>query len=149
MSAMCPSHGQHGFAAPVAAFVIVLGLVLAGAMALVSSTQQTGSALDIQGARAYQTARAGIEWGIHHVLRAGGLDCAGINGNNFSPGGALAGFSVTVLCTESSHTEAGGAVNMYQITATACSLAAGPCPGPTPGGVGYVERQLRVSVGSN
>lgn len=157
MSTMSPSRPQgRGFAAPIAVFVIVLGAAMAAAIALLSGTQQTGSALDVLGVRAYQTARAGLEWGVHHVLRAGGLDCAGIDnldgaglGASFSPGGALAEFRVTVRCVESAHTEASVSVNMYAITATACNVAAGACPSAAPGALTYVERQLRVTVGSN
>jgi MSHA biogenesis protein MshP len=151
---MCPElRPQRGFGAPLAIFVIVAGAALAGAIMTLSGTQQTGVALDILGARAYQTARAGLEWGVHHVLRAGGTDCTGIEsggaGTSFSPGGALAEFRVTVRCTESVHTEANVIVNMYALSATACNLPAGSCPAATPPAPTYVERQLRVTVGSN
>jgi hypothetical protein len=54
---------------------------------------------------------------------------------------------VTVQCTNDSHVEATTTINMYYVTATACSNPAPTCPGtvtPT-----YVERQLRVTVGTN
>ena len=37
---------------------------------MLSTTQHLGSALDIQGARAYLAARTGIEWGLHKALVA-------------------------------------------------------------------------------
>jgi MSHA biogenesis protein MshP len=158
---MCPEpRRETGFAAPLAVFVIILGAVLAGAIAMVSGTQQSGTALDILGTRAYQASRAGLEWGVHHVLRAGGLDCTGINdgdgagnGTSFSPGGGLADFRVTVRCTSSAHTEGTTAVVMYALSAAACNLpTAGPpsvCPNPAPGSPSYAERELRATVGSN
>jgi MSHA biogenesis protein MshP len=146
-----------GFAAPLAVFIIVLGMVMAGAIAMLSGTQQAGSALDVQGARAYQAARAGLEWGVHHVLRAAGEDCISIenagNGTSFSPGGGLADFRVTLRCTATAHTEGSSTLTMYALTANACNVpTAGPanaCPNPAPGMPTYVERELRVTVGSD
>lgn len=153
MSTMFPDgRAERGFAMPIALFVIILGVVLAGSITLLSGTQQTGLAQDVLGGRAYQAARAGAEWGVHHVLRVGDATCADINnagtGRSFVPG-ALAGFVVTVHCTETAHTEAGAAQSMYVIRATACNLPAGPCAVAAPGSATYVERQLRVSVGSD
>jgi MSHA biogenesis protein MshP len=151
---------SRGFAAPLAVFIIVLGAALAGGLAMLSGTQQGGIALDMQGVRAYQTARAGLEWSVHHVLRTAGLDCAGIQnpdtlnqGTTFSAGGGLADFSVTVRCTESSHTEGSATIVMYELTANACNLprtdvAPIRCPNPNPGSPTYAERELRVTVGS-
>ncbi len=147
---------SKGFAAPLAVFIIVLGLVMAGAIAMLSGTQQAGSALDVQGARAYQAARAGLEWGMHHVLRAAGQDCTSIenggNGTSFSPGGGLAEFTVTLRCSETTHTEGSATLTMYALTANACnSPTVGPpsiCPNPGPGSPTYAERELRVTLGS-
>ena len=137
---------------PIALFVIILGAVLATSLILVSGTQQTGVVQDVLGNRAYQAARAGAEWGIHHVLRAGDATCADIEnggaGRSFAPG-ALSGFIVTVNCTESSHNEAGVASTLFVIRATACNLLAGSCPAAAAPSSTYVERQLRVSVVSN
>jgi MSHA biogenesis protein MshP len=144
---MSPSRAR-GFAAPLAVFIIVMGLALAGAVAMLSGTQQAGIAVDVQGARAYQAARAGLEWGVHHVLRAGGEDCASIDGDTFSPGGGLSDFRVTLSCTQSTHTGGTAAITMYAIAANACTVAAGNCPLTTPASPGYAERELRVTVGS-
>ena len=151
---------SRGFAAPLAVFIIVLGAALAGGLAMLAGTQQSGIALDVQGVRAYQTARAGLEWSAHHVLRSAGLDCAGIQnpdplnqGTTFTPGGGLADFRVTVRCSESAHTEASGTIVMYELTANACNIPRTDvppvrCPNPNPGSPTYVERELRVTVGS-
>lgn len=152
---MCPRE-ERGFAAPLAVFIIVLGLALAGAIAMLSGTQQSGVVLDVQGVRAYQAARAGLEWGVHHVLRAGGLDCAGIEsggaGTSFSPGGGLGEFVVTVRCTESAHTEGSAAIVTYALGANACNApTAGACPNSDAGGpatTAYAEREIRATVGS-
>jgi MSHA biogenesis protein MshP len=138
-----------GFGVPLALFVIVAAAVLAAAITMLAGTQQASSAIDTLGVQSYQAARAGLEWGIHHALRIG--DCAAVHnggvGTTFSPG-IPAAVRVTVRCTSSPHTEAGVAFTMYEVTATACTVAAA-CPGGVPTSLGYVERELRVIVGSN
>lgn len=172
---------QRGFAMVTAVFILVVLAALGAFILTVSSTQQAGSALDIQGARAYQAARAGIEWGVFQVTRnagyadPGNVDptrvlhnpspavlpagfwCASLNPAapttaSFSmPAGAtaLAGFAVTVQCyaTRGASNDANAGPWIFVIEATACSpAAAGPaCPGDA-GGLGYVERRLRVTL---
>ena len=52
-----------------AIFLLVVLAGLAVAMVGISGAQHSASALDVQGARAYQAARAGIEWGLFQSLR--------------------------------------------------------------------------------
>jgi Tfp pilus assembly protein PilX len=96
MSTMSRERSQLGFAAVLAIALLVLLGSLGAAMALLSFGQQTGSASDVLGTRAYFAARAGLEWGMHHVLRSGGLDCAAVDSpanNTFAFGTPeLAGF---------------------------------------------------------
>jgi len=119
--------------------------VFGAVLVATSSTQQAGSALDIQSAKAYQAARAGLEFGMYQALQAG--SCAA--GTTIAHTGSLSGFSVTVNCTSSVHNEAGSDVTMYQVTASACNQPDPNCPATGTPGSFYVERQLRVTVGSN
>lgn len=122
-------------------------LVFGISLAVISSSQHVGAGLDVQGIRAYHAARGGIEWGLYQVIR-NGQPCAAINQTIAYPAGNLAGFNVTVACASSTHDEGGTSVTMYRLTATGCnqaSCAAVASPPPP----GYVERQLRVTVGSN
>jgi len=129
---------------------IVILLLLAGIAAYtlkVSTAQHASSAADVQGTRALQAAKAGIEWGAYQVLQ-GSLSTGYCNGGSSSEsfGGLaadLAGFNVVVTCARTDHTEAGNAVRMYTLTATACNRAT--CPG-TSAGANYVERQLTAVV---
>lgn len=145
---MCPDRARS-FAAPaprrpvargftiVAAIFLLVVLAALGAFVLtVSSSQHMSSAQDLQGARAYQAARSGIEWGAYQVLR--NSSCAA--STPISPGGTLSGISVTVLCSSAgwTYTEAGNSVTLYQITATASQ--------GTLGSATYVERQLQATV---
>lgn len=128
--------------------LLALLAVLGASLVLVSTTQQTGAVLDLQGVRAYHAARGGLEWGVYHVLRTGFGGCGGIDGKSLAYGGNLAGFRVTLACTSSAHEEANAALTMYAITATACNDPA--CPtAASPPPASYVERQLRVTLGSN
>ena len=133
----------RGFAVPVViALVVVFATILGTALVTISSAQHVGFGLDIQGVKAYHAARAGLEWGMYHILRTGD-DCAGVNGQSVVFDGNLAGFQATLECSESPHQEGGVAVNMYAITATACNAASCTVGIPQPG---YANRQLRATV---
>lgn len=131
---------QSGFAMVSAIFILVALAALGAFIATVSSTQHVGSALDVDGARAYQAARAGVEWGVARALTS---NCDPISNLD-----TLNGMAITVTCTE---TKAGDLVeaglrSLYSITSTACNQpAAGACPGAA-GPPNYVERRINVVV---
>ena len=145
---MCPERARQvapssprrtdarGFTIVAAIFLLVVLAALGAFVLTVSSSQHMSSAQDLQGARAYQAARSGIEWGAYQVLR--NSSCAA--STPISPGGTLSGINVTVLCSSAgwSYTEAGNSVTLYQITATASQ--------GTLGSATYVERQLQATV---
>jgi MSHA biogenesis protein MshP len=135
----------RGFAATTVIVIVAMLAVFGIALVVTTTTQQQSAVSDLQSARAYQAARAGLEFGIYQSLVNG--TCAASTTIGLS--GDLAGFRVTVTCTSSSHTEVSTVVNMFQITATGCNLAAGACPAATPPDANYVERQLRVTAGSS
>lgn len=132
----------------VAAIVVVLVLGAVGAYTMRSaSTQQAAAAGDVLGVRAFQAARSGLEWAAYQVLQGdpstgfcnGGATTQTITGL----AGDLAGFSVAVSCRASDHSEAGTALRMYAVTATACNRAACPSTGAE---ANYAERQLTMTV---
>ena len=135
---------QAAFALPSAIFLMVILAGLGVFLVFVSTHQQLGHAADIQGVRAYQAARAGVEWGVFNFLRGGGA-CAAI-APGFIPNPAD-GFTVTVTCVAGTNNEAGTNVTTARIVATACNQPlAGNCPSNVPG-TNYVERQIAISVG--
>jgi MSHA biogenesis protein MshP len=136
---------DKGFATSVVVMILVLLAVLGTAIFSLSSTQQSTIVRDTLGARAYQAARAGIEWGVYRALNVSSC----VASTSFALPGALSDFTVTVLCSSNPHTEVSTTVTMYAITATACNFSGGSCPVASPSNPNYVERQLRVSVGSN
>lgn len=135
---------QRGFSIVTAIFLIVVLAALGVFAVSMFRVQQTTAALDELGARGYQAAQAGIEWGAWQILRGAGT-CAAATGSLALPG-SLSGFTATVVCASTTHTEAGNPVTIYRLTATACNQpVAGACPNPAPG-PDYVERQVVGAV---
>ncbi len=147
---MRPNHkAERGFAIVTAIFILVVLAALGGFMVTIATSQQIGSALDVQGVRAYQAAKAGLEWGIYKRQRDG-MACvtgAGTTNSFALPAGAttLSGFRVTVVCTQYADPPITGGPAVYQIESTACNFpSGGACPG-TVGATNYVERRVKVT----
>jgi MSHA biogenesis protein MshP len=146
---------QSGFSVVAAIFLLVVLAVLSVIIASVTGIQQASSQLDILGARAYQAARAGMEWGAHRVLDPNNAlpacalpTCPAASTNLSGLGGSLAPFTVTVTCVQAADTTEGNRnLRVFTLVATACNeTAGGACPNPAPTINDYVERQLQASV---
>ena len=133
---------QTGFSIVSAIFLLVVLAFLGAAMATFSTNQQQSAAMDVMGARAYQAARAGVEWGAYQVLIAGPAACVAATPlpvGTFA--GTLSGFAVVVTCVPSAASEvsvATGTVTVYNLTSTAAQGIAGQPD--------YVERQIQASI---
>ena len=134
-------HAQRGFLVIAAVFLLVVLAGLVAYLTTASTTSQAASAADLNSARAYQAARAGIEWGVFQVLQ-GGPSCVPSTDKTFT--GTLAPFRATVTCSSSAAiTEGAGTLTAYTITSTACNETT--CPNATTSST-YVERQITVSI---
>jgi MSHA biogenesis protein MshP len=130
-------HRAQGFALVAAIFVMVIIALVVTAMARLSTTQHGTVSLSIQQARAYQSARAGLEWGISR----------GVNGDcQIGPvalsllGSPLAEFTdVQVECVSMRYDEDDVEVTIYQLTATAENGKSGSRPD-------YAYRQLTATI---
>lgn len=122
---------QHGFVLASAIFLLVIMAALAAFIVQVSVASQTASAMDVQGARAYQAARLGIEAGLYSVRPAGGGACPSSPIVSIPE---LTGFSVYVSCVATEFTENGTDKKIWQITSTASYGVVTSSD--------YVERQL-------
>jgi len=134
-----PGSRQSGFALVTAIFILVVLAGLGAAMVSISTTQHTTVAMDIQSARAYQAARAGIEWGAFQALQSpapAGFTCPAA-GTTYSMT-PFAGFTTTLICSSTAHSEGVNTVTMFAFTATATFGAVN-----TPD---YVARQLSARV---
>ena len=133
---------ESGFVLPTAIFLLVVLAALGAYMVTLSRTSHISSALDIQGARAYQAARAGIEWAAWQVVDPQTLPPTSTTPCPASPAtltltGTLAAFTVNVTCVRTSATDGADDIAIYQITSTATSGVAGE--------MDYVDRQIQAS----
>lgn len=130
--------------------VLVILAALGAAIVKIGSTQQLTSAQDIASARAWQTARAGTEWGLFQALQPTGAwnACAGASQTLDLTGST--GFRVTVTCNSDVYNEGetapgvANSVRIYRILAVACNSSA-VCPDNARATtLGYVERVRQV-----
>ncbi len=135
---------QRGFSLLAGVFLLIILSLLAVFLVAISTRQQIGSAMDLQGSRAYQAARAGTEWGAYQSLRPVGPPACPTATLNFA-GTTLQDFTTTITCGLTVADELGTTINVYQITSTACNQPAPNCPNATPG-QNYIERQLVITV---
>lgn len=155
----------HGFAIVSAIFILVVLAALGAFIVSISTSQHIGSALDIQGVRAYQAARAGAEWGMYQIEATPaynfsyGTPAAAVGSANpntracpasptsFTPAApTLAAFTITVTCTAT--IDANNGPTVFRVVSTACNQpAAGACPNAAPAaGFDYIERRIEVTL---
>lgn len=125
---------QRGASIISAIFMLLLFAALAAFMATLSSTANVTSAQDVQGARAYQAAQAGLEIGLYNVLVSPGTGCT------FPAPPAIEGFTIVLSCaSDGPYTESGATFRIYRLTSLAQTSAALGSPG-------FVEREVSGSV---
>jgi MSHA biogenesis protein MshP len=125
-----------GFTLITAIFLLVVVAGMVVYMTNIRVAQQTTVVYGLQGARALQAARSGLEWGIFQSINND--VCAGSTVINDA---AFAGFSVDVQCTPTTHIEgdpATGTIVNYRLTAIARSGVYGS--------LDYVQRHLQANV---
>ncbi|MEE8366259.1 MAG: hypothetical protein V3R76_10760 [Gammaproteobacteria bacterium] len=128
-------NNNSGFTLITALFLLTAVAVLSVYMITARNVQQTTLVYSLQGARAMQAARAGIEWGIYDSIVDD--NCSPIT--SFTPtGAALSAFTVSLTCSSSVHTEGTTAVTTYRLTSTATTGAYGT--------LDHVYRSLQASV---
>lgn len=158
-----PHRKSAGVALVTAIFMLVVLAGLAVAIVSITTSQQSGAVMDVQGQRAYQAAKAGTEWALYIGLRTGftppasptpgvTLGCPGTAYSFKMPANTtLSAFTVTVTCTTPSVGVAGGGPTdptegHFTIRSTACNQP-GPsgCPNPSPGRE-YVQRIISAQL---
>jgi len=141
-SIMPLASAQRGFSLISAIFLLVVIAALGAFAVTLSTTQQQNSVADVLGVRAYQAARAGIEWAAYGVAQtAPGTKWTGCVPTTTLTGlgGTLAAFTVTVTCTTpTSYVDGSSTIWIYNVTSVANTA---------PGSPGYVERDISVKLG--
>jgi MSHA biogenesis protein MshP len=144
---------ERGFSIVTAIFLLVVLSFLGVAMVTFSTTQHQSSAMDVMGSRAYQAARAGMEWAAYGVTNtASGVEwtgCTAATPATTIPAGTLPGtlspFTVEVRCSRLAASEVGATPSdqiwLYDIAASAAT-------GGTSADQGYVERVISVRMGN-
>ena len=128
---MSPLNSQKGFSIVTALFILLVLAVLGGFMVTLSGVQSRTTLWALQGARAYQAARAGVEWGGYQALVNGSCDA--------STALAVDSFNVSLSCqAQGPITEGGQTYFVYQLT----SLA----EWKTYGNPEYISRQVTARV---
>lgn len=130
---------QRGFGLVAAMFLIIVIAGVIAAMWRMSVTQTATNNLSLQQSRAYQAARAGIEWGISRALSG---NCSPEN-PRFTPGGFAGPFRVDVSCkviegATALPEEGVSTITFFNITSAAEYAS--------PGNPDYVYRRLNAVV---
>lgn len=142
---------ERGFSLISAIFLLVVIAALGTFAVTLSTTQQQSVALDVLGSRAYQAARAGVEWGAFQITQSAvpivgnGVAVACQSGTSLLTPPALSAaqlsvFNVGVTCSASQ--VLGDTLDwVYELTSTASGVN-----GASPGSLDYVERKVRVTI---
>lgn len=135
---------HQGFSLVSAIFLLVVLAFLGVAMTTFSTTQHQSAALDVMGSRAYQAARAGIEWAAYSVAQSPASAAAPAACATAIPAGSMGDtlepFSVTVGCAAASHVEGASTIWIYDVSAVAQA-------GGIAGDPDYVARVISVKLG--
>ncbi len=143
----------RGFAFVAAIFLIVVLAALSSYLVSMATGAATTSAVAVQGVRAYEAARAGIEWGSYQVIDPNGTIAAGATNlpdcfanKTLSLPAAMGPFAVTVSCqryptfsaSPNYHEEGLKRSVYYVLTSVATSGSVGASD--------YVERKLEATI---
>lgn len=139
-------NNQNGFTIVQAIFILVVLALLGTYMVSLSTIGQATSTQAVMQARAYQAARAGLEWGIAPIANAGNYSLALIECNTIdaAPSFDVDGFTVDVTCDPSPlapYNEGGEDIGIYNLNAVASYPSPGTLSSPD-----YVSRTLEVTI---
>lgn len=99
-----------GFTLVQALFIVIVLALLGAVMMHLSGVQNKTTVFALQGARAYQAARSGVEWGVARAIDLSA--CPGVSSMT------IEGFDVTTECSSQTFDD-GGLITVYQIESTA------------------------------
>jgi MSHA biogenesis protein MshP len=140
-----PSTRQAGVGLVTAIFLLVVLSGLGVAMVSLFTSQQASADLDLQGARAYQAARAGIEWGVYRQL-VGKKECKGETFLPMPPNTSLSAFTVIVTLSGGGSGAGSGALARCTIASIACNITDGQGRCGALNNANSVRRQLEVQL---
>ena len=125
----------QGFSLVAVIFIITVLAVAVVFIQRISNVSVATNNLAMQGARAWQAAEAGAEWGVYQVTNG-----VCVPSTTFSlTEQSLKGFDVTVACSVTTHNEQGVTITMYFLEIFAKSGTLGSTPE-------YVSRRITLIV---
>ncbi|MFL6622699.1 MAG: pilus assembly protein MshP [Sulfurifustis sp.] len=116
---------ERGFSLVAAIFVIVVLALLGAFMVTIGQVQRSTVTGALQGSRAYYAAKAGVELGVYNALNTPlGTTCGAAPASVQTGPLALSvpgldGFTVTVVCSYTTHQEQGNTFQVFSISSTA------------------------------
>ena len=133
---------QRGVSVITGVFLLLLMSVLAAAMAYLLNVTQVNMAADVGGSRAYQAARAGVEWGMYNLDPAGSTAALPRCDAVAAPFPAIPGHTLNVSCqpypsNSTVYQEGSRQIRIFRIVATATATGV-KAPG--------IERQVVVTI---
>jgi MSHA biogenesis protein MshP len=137
ISLLSQSNRQTGFTLITAIFLLVVVATLSVYILNLRNVQQQTLVFGVQGARAMQAARTGIEWGVNRSLEADNCPTTDLVFTALDDA-ALSAFTITVTCTESAHIEGSTDIKTFQLRAVAQTGNYGT--------LDYVSRLMEASV---
>jgi MSHA biogenesis protein MshP len=130
---------ERGFSLVAAMFLLVVLAGLAVFAVRIGTLQGQGVTEGLRAAQAFQAARSGVEWAAYRALPLNGGVCASAT-LGLSEGGT-AGFTVSVSCSVSLHTEGTSPPVQVSVWVFDVRAEAGVFGGPD-----YVSRRLQAKI---
>ena len=130
MKAVSILKNKAGFTLVQAVFILVVLSLLGVVMMRLIGVQSSTSVFALQGARAYQAARSGLEWG---AARAG-------TGNSCNGAMTVDNFTVNVTCSSQIFTE--GPIGPYEVYRVNATATYGSYGSPD-----FISRRVEMKVG--
>jgi len=109
------AHNQQGFTLIMAIFILVVLGLLGGYMARLSGVQNATLTYAVQNARAYQAAKAGLDWALAKISSGG--TCLDVSSQSALTFPDMPGFTVSLTCTLTPFQEGNNSQGIYQINA--------------------------------
>jgi MSHA biogenesis protein MshP len=128
---------ERGFSLVAAMFLLVVLAGLAVFAVRIGTLQGQGVTEGLRAAQAFQAARSGVEWAAYRALNGGVCASATLG---LSEGGT-AGFTVSVSCSVSLHTEGTSPPVQVSVWVFDVRAEAGVFGGPD-----YVSRRLQAKI---
>jgi len=142
---MTSLHRQKGFSLVSAIFIVVVLAALGSYMVTIGGANRATTTAALQGARAYQAARTGIDWAVYTITSVpqatARTNCTNIiDSASFDlTATGLNGFSVSLDCAFTEHSQQGmNNITVYRLTAVANS--------GTYGDSEFVQRRISATI---